>query len=349
MIDLRSDTVTQPTPAMRQAMADAAVGDDVLDGDPTLRELERTVAGLTGREDALWMPTGCMSNLVGLMLHLRRGDRFLAPAHAHVVDSELGTAAWLAQGMPVELPWAPTPGTAGVPSVADVVAAATAGGPYYTLRPALLCLENTHNAAGGSVTDPTTHHRLVAAAHSHGLAVHLDGARIWHAAAALGVEVRELVGDADTVSVCLSKGLGAPVGSVLAGSTDHITEARRIRKMLGGGIRQGGVLGAAGLVALHEGLPRIDDDRLLAQHLADGLATLGCRVVPPATNILLVAVPDLAAALAGLVGVGVLASTMNGHVRFVTHRDVTTTDVDAALAAIAASPEVLAALRPAAA
>lgn len=346
MIDLRSDTVTRPSPAMRRAMADAPVGDDVLDGDPTLRELEHVVAGLTGREDALWMPSGSMSNLVGLMLHLRRGDRFIAPAHAHVIDSELGTAAWIAQGMPVELPWAAAPGTQGIPSVEDVVAAATAGGPYYTLRPSLLCLENTHNAAGGSVTDAATHHRLVDAAHSHGLAVHLDGARIWHAAAALGVEVRELVGDADTVSVCLSKGLGAPVGSVLSGSAAHITEARRIRKMLGGGVRQGGVLGAAGLVALEEGLPRIDDDRLLAAQLADGLAALGCRVVPPATNILLVAVPDLAAGLAALEGVGVLASTMNGHVRFVTHRDVTPADVDAALAAITASPDTLAALRP---
>ncbi len=351
MIDLRSDTVTQPTPAMRRAMAEASVGDDVLDGDPTLRELERVVAGLTGREDALWMPSGSMSNLVGLMLHLRRGDRFIAPAHAHVVDSELGTAAWIAQGMPVELPWtrhAAHPAAVGVPSVEDVVAAATAGGPYYTLRPSLLCLENTHNAAGGSVTDAATHHALVDAAHSHGLAVHLDGARIWHAAAALGVEVRELVGDADTVSVCLSKGLGAPVGSVLAGSAAHIAEARRIRKMLGGGVRQGGVLGAAGLVALEEGLPRIDEDRLLAAHLADGLAALGCQVVPPATNILLVAVPDLAAGLAALEGVGVLASTMNGHVRFVTHRDVTTADVDTVLSAVGASSGALAALRPAA-
>jgi threonine aldolase len=341
VIDLRSDTVTRPTPSMRRAMAEAAVGDDVLDGDPTLRELERTVARITGLEDALWMPTGSMSNLVGLMLHLRRGDRFLAPAHAHVVDFELGTAAWIAQGMPVELPWAAGPG---VPSVEDVRAAAGATGPYYALRPALLSLENTHNAAGGTITAPATHHALVDAAHSAGLAVHLDGARIWHAAAALGLSVAECVGAADTVSVCLSKGLGAPVGSVLAGSAAQIVEARRIRKMLGGGVRQGGVLGAAGLVALDEHLPTIDADRVLAQRLADGLSALGCAVVPPATNILLVAVADLPAALAALEGVGVLASAMNGHVRLVTHRDVGPADVDTVLSAITGSAATLAAL-----
>lgn len=344
MIDLRSDTVTRPTAAMRRAMAEAAVGDDVLDADPTLRELERTVARMTGREDALWMPSGSMSNLVALMLHLHRGDRFLAPAHAHVIDFELGTAAWLAGGMPLELPWAAGPG---VPSVEDVRAAAGATGPYYALRPSLLCLENTHNAAGGTVTDPATHHALVDAAHDAGLAVHLDGARIWHAAAALGVSIEELVGEADTVSVCLSKGLGAPVGSVLAGSASHMTQARRVRKMLGGGVRQGGILGAAGLVALDAHLPEIDTDRLLARQLADGLAGLGCAVEPPATNILLVAVPDVAGALAALERVGVRASAMNGRVRFVTHRDVSAEQVTTAVAAIGADAGVLAALRPA--
>lgn len=345
MIDLRSDTVTLPTASMRRAMAEAAVGDDVLDADPTLRELERTIARLTGREDALWMPSGSMSNLVALMLHLTRGDRFLAPAHAHVIDFELGTAAWLAQGMPVELPWAAGPG---VPSVEDVRAAAGATGPYYALRPSLLCLENTHNAAGGTVTGPATHHELVDAAHAAGLAVHLDGARIWHAAAALGVSIEELVGAADTVSVCLSKGLGAPVGSVLAGSAAHMTAARRIRKMLGGGVRQGGILGAAGLVALEEHLPGIDADRVLAQRLAEGLAGLGCEVVPPATNILLVTVPDVPAALAALEGVGVRASAMNGRVRFVTHRDVSEAEIDAVVAGIGADSDALEALRSAA-
>jgi threonine aldolase len=231
-----------------------------------------------------------------------------------------------------------------VPSVEDVRAAAGATGPYYALRPALLSLENTHNAAGGTITAPATHHALVDAAHSAGLAVHLDGARIWHAAAALGLSVAECVGAADTVSVCLSKGLGAPVGSVLAGSAAQIVEARRIRKMLGGGVRQGGVLGAAGLVALDEHLPTIDADRVLAQRLADGLSALGCAVVPPATNILLVAVADLPAALAALEGVGVLASAMNGHVRLVTHRDVGPADVDTVLSAITGSAATLAAL-----
>ena len=183
-IDLRSDTVTRPTKQMRAAMADAEVGDDVLDGDPTLRELEARVAGLLGTAEALWAPSGSMANLIALTSHLSRGDAFLAPAGAHVLDNELGTAAWLAGGMPRALPHDAGPGKISPDAVRR--AAGTAG-PYYALRTTLLCLENTHNAAGGTVTAPEEHASLAAAARRAKLRVHLDGARLWHAAVALGV------------------------------------------------------------------------------------------------------------------------------------------------------------------
>jgi threonine aldolase len=331
-IDLRSDTVTKPSAGMREAMARAEVGDDVLDGDPTMRALEERVAGLTGHEAALWMPTGSMSNLVALMIHLVRGDSFIASAHTHVLDSELGTAASLAQGMPVTLPWSDL---AGLPDAEDVSRAASAVGPYYSLRPALLCLENTHNAAGGSVVPVERQREVVLAARSAGLAVHLDGARVWHAAAALGCSVSELTSQADTVSVCLSKGLGVPVGSVLAGTAETMVRARRLRKMLGGGVRQGGVLAAAGLHALDHHLAEIDNDRLLALRLAAGLTDAGFSIVPPTSNIVLVRSKDALETTRLLRESGVLASTMAGNVRFVTHRDVREEDVDEVLGRLA--------------
>ncbi len=332
-IDLRSDTLTTPTPAMRAAMAGAEVGDDVLDGDPTMAALQERVAGLLGVDAALWVPSGCMGNLVALMLHLSPGDTFLAPEHAHVLDAELGAPAWLAGGMPRPLPHDAGPGR---PSPQAVTAAAGLPGPYYTLRTALLCLENTHNAAGGAVTTTGQHAALVAAARASGLAVHLDGARIWNAAVALGVPPRVLVAGVDTVQVCLSKGLGAPVGSLVGGSAAFVAEARRVRKMLGGGVRQGGVLAAAGLVALGN-VERLAEDHAKAAALADGLREQGWDVDEPQTNIVLAAVPDLAATLAALQAAGVRASPMAGRMRFVTHADVTHADVTEALDRIARS------------
>jgi threonine aldolase len=326
-IDLRSDTVTRPTPEMRAAMATAEVGDDVLERDPTLTRLEDRVAGLLGLEAALWVPSGCMGNLIALMLHLRRGDRFLAPAQAHVLGSELGTGAWLAGGMPEALPWEGGPGR---PTPAQVTKAAGSPGPYYTLRTRLLCLENTHNFAGGTVTPQAEHRALVAAAKAAQLAVHLDGARLWHAAAALEVPLSALTEGVDTVQVCLSKGLGAPMGSLLCGTQPAVTEARRLRKMLGGGVRQGGVVAAAGLVAL-DYLPRLTEDHAKTRRLADGLRGFGISAPIPETNILLVPVPDAAAALAALEGVGVRALPVGSAVRFIPHRDVAEADIEAAL------------------
>src|SRR5690348_4481937 len=265
-LDFRSDTVTKPSPEMRRAMAEAEVGDDVLEGDPTLRRLEERVADLLGMEAALWTPSGCMANLIALMLHLNRGDRFLAPEKSHVLGSELGTGAWLAGGMPEALPWDGGPGR---PKPSTIAAAAGRPGPYYNLRTALLCLENTHNFAGGAVIPKAEHDALVAASKASNLKVHLDGARVWHAAAALGVPLRDLTAGVDSVQVCLSKGLGAPMGSLICGSKPFIEDAKRARKMLGGGVRQGGVVGAAGLVAL-DYLPRIHEDHAKARRLAAG-------------------------------------------------------------------------------
>jgi threonine aldolase len=325
-IDLRSDTVTKPDVHMREAMAAAEVGDDVLDHDPTMRRLEERVAELLGVEASLWVPSGSMGNLIALMVHLHRGDRFLAARGAHVLGNELGTPAWLAGGMPEPLEWENGPGQIN----SDTVRAAGGIGPYYTLHTTLLCLENTHNAAGGTVTPPEEHAKLVAAARDSGLRVHLDGARLWNASVALGVLPAALTVGVDTVQVCLSKGLGAPVGSMVAGTSAFVAEARRVRKMLGGGVRQGGVLAAAGLVALD----RIDElatDHANAVTLAEGLAELGWQVPRPQTNILLAEVPDVELALVGLARAGVLAVPMAGKVRFITHRDVDAAAIGEAL------------------
>ncbi len=268
-----------------------------------------------------------MGNLIALLLHLKRGDRFLAPAQAHVLGSELGTGAWLAGGMPEALPWEGGPGR---PAPAQVTRAAGSPGPYYTLRTTLLCLENTHNFAGGTVTPLAEHRALVAAAKAARLAVHLDGARIWHAAAALDLPPATLTEGVDTVQVCLSKGLGAPMGSLLCGSKAAMVEARRLRKMLGGGVRQGGMMGAAGLVAL-DYLPRIAEDHAKTRRLAEGLRGFGIPAPIPETNILLAPVPNATAALAALEGAGVRALPVGSAIRFIPHRDLTMADIEEAL------------------
>jgi len=328
--DFRSDTVTKPSPEMRAAMAAAEVGDDVLERDPTMERLQRRVADLLGKEAALWVPSGCMANLIALSLHLTRGDRFLAPVAAHVLGSELGTAAWFAQGMPEALAWEGGPGR---PSPGQVRRIAGAPGPYYVLRTTLLCLENTHNFAGGTVTPAAEHRALVEAAREKGMKVHLDGARLWHAAVATGKTLAELAWGADTVSVCLSKGLGAPMGSLLCGEAAAIEAARRLRKMLGGGVRQGGVVAAAGLVAL-EHLPRLEEDHAKLRRFAEGLRSLGFQAPEPETNILLVPVPRPGEAIRSLESVGVRALPVGTALRFITHRDLDEQDIDGALEAL---------------
>ncbi|MFE3785812.1 threonine aldolase family protein [Amycolatopsis sp. NPDC059090] len=333
-IDLRSDTVTAPDRRMRDAMAHAVVGDNVLDADPTMAELERTVASLLDLPAALWMPSGTMANLVAMMLHLRRGDAFLAPRDVHIMVDELGTAASLAGGMPMPLAHDAGPGRPLPASVRAVCPPRRAD--YNELDITLLCLENTHNAAGGAITPPAEQKDLTNVARECGLRVHLDGARLWNAAVALGLPPAALTGGVDSVQVCLSKGLGAPVGSVLAGSEDFVRRARRIRQMLGGGVRQGGVLAAAGLVALDR-IDQLADDHEKARQLAAGLGELGWPVNEPETNIVLAEVPDVPSAIARLSACGVLASEIAGRLRFVTHRDVSWSAVDDVLARIKTS------------
>ncbi|MDI5982573.1 threonine aldolase family protein [Amycolatopsis magusensis] len=327
-IDLRSDTVTRPDETMRAAMASAEVGDAVIDVDPTMRQLEERTAELLGLPAALWVPSGTMANVIALTLYLGRGDRFLAPRDAHVLVRELGTSAWLAGGMPEPLEPDAGPGRPTAASLARAI------GPrdnsYLLLRTTLLCLENTHNAAGGSVIPPHEHAQLAATAKEAGLKVHLDGARLWNAAVALDLPVAALAVGADTVSVCYSKGLGAPVGSALVGGREFIEQARRMRQMLGGGVRQGGVLAAACLRAL-ENMDDLAQDHENARRLAEGLAEIGWAVGAPQTNIVLAGVPDVPLTISRLENAGVLASPMAGKVRFVTHRDVSAPDIDEAL------------------
>ncbi|KAA9161081.1 aminotransferase class I/II-fold pyridoxal phosphate-dependent enzyme [Amycolatopsis acidicola] len=332
-LDFRSDTVTRPDETMRRAMASAEVADNVIDVDPTIRALEERAAAVLGMPAALWTPSGTMANLIALSVHLQRGDRFLAPKGAHVLNNELGTAAWLAGGMPEPLehdagPGRPTPETLSA-------AIGARGGPYYALRTTLLCLENTHNAAGGAVTPPHEHAQLLSTARQAGLRVHLDGARIWHAATALGLPPAALTVGVDTVSACFSKGLGAPVGSVVAGSVNFVERARRMRQMLGGGVRQGGILAAAGLVALDR-IADLEQDHEKSRRLAAGLVELGWEVNAPETNILLARVADISVTLESLRALGVLALPMAGKVRFITHRDLSLDDIDEALRRIKA-------------
>lgn len=329
-IDLRSDTVTQPDERMRLAMSRAEVGDDVLDRDPTMRALEERAADLLGVEAMLWVPSATMGNIIALTSHLRRGDRFLAPKLAHVLENELGSAAWLAGGMPEPVDWGAWPGRMPV----EAVRQAGRSGPYHALKTTLLCLENTHNGAGGTVTPPDEHAKLVATARDAGLKVHLDGARLWHASVALSVPPAALTVGVDTVQVCLSKGLGAPMGGLVGGSAAFVEEARRIRKMLGGGVRQGGVVAATGLVALDR-IPELAEDHANARRLATGLAELGWEVNEPESNIVLAATPDAEATLTALKRVNVLAVPMGGKVRFIPHRDVSAKDIDEVLSRIA--------------
>ncbi|AIJ26956.1 threonine aldolase [Amycolatopsis methanolica 239] len=333
LIDFRSDTVTRPDEQMRRAMASAEVGDNVIDVDPTVRELEERAAAVLGMPAALWTPSGTMANLIALSVHLKRGDRFLAPNNAHVLNNELGSAAWLAGGMPEALPH---DGGLGRPKPETVAAAiGTRSGPYYALRTTLLCLENTHNAAGGAVIPPHEHAQLLSTARQAGLQVHLDGARVWHAAVALGLPPAALTVGVDSVSACFSKGLGAPAGSVVAGSREFVERARRMRQMLGGGMRQIGVLAAACLVALDR-VPDLAAEHEKARRLADGLRELGWQADTPETNIVLAPVADIAVTLESLQAQGVLALPMAGKVRFVLHRDVSPADVDEALRRIKA-------------
>ena len=338
-IDLRSDTVTRPSAAMRRAIADAEVGDDVLDRDPTTRRLEERVAELLGKDDALFFPSGTQANQTAVGLLARPGSELLLEADAHLVHYELGGVAanWGVQIRPIVTP-------DGLLTPELVRAALRPGSPHVPPAGAV-SVENTHNAAGGKLMLPATMNGIVAVARAAGLPVHLDGARLWNAAAALGVTIASLAVGAATVMVSFSKGLGCPVGSCLAFATGTVERARawEIRKRLGGGMRQSGVLAAAALYALDHHLDRLADDHANARLLADRLA--GCGAVRPSvpeTNIVMI---DLAragdtaeAVIPKLARAGVLVVPFGARrLRAVTHLDVTRADVERAADLIAAT------------
>ena len=336
LIDLRSDTVTRPTPAMRQAMAEAEVGDDVFGEDPTVNELERLTADLLGKEAALFVPSGTMANQLAVRLHAQAGDELLLDPGSHVYGSEAGAAAAL-NGVSCRA----VPARRGIFTAADLESALRPIDVHHA--PArLVWVENTHNVGGGSVWPLATLAELSAVARRHGLALHMDGARIWNAAAAAGVGEREFAGHCDSVSVCYSKGLGAPIGSALAGPADFIARGRRFRKQFGGGMRQAGVIAAAALYALRHDRQRLVEDHANATRLAEGLARVpGARLEGERveTNIVRFRIPgaDAKAVAARLRERGVaIMVTGSDTFRAVTHLMVSEGDVDAAVRALSA-------------
>ena len=335
MIDLRSDTVTRPTPAMREAMATAQVGDDVYGEDPTLNRLEKDAAAIFGKEAAIFVPTGTMGNQIAIRLHTQQGQEVICESRSHILDWEMATMAsfsgCLARPVAADrgiLTW-------------DHIRPAIGAKIYYRAQTGLISLENTHNMAGGTVTPLAALKEIWEHAHKAGLPVHLDGARVFNAATALGVTVAELTQGFDTVMFCLSKGLGAPVGSMLVGSAKAIEQARVHRKALGGGMRQAGVLAAAGLIALHEMPQRLSVDHANACLLAHAVADAGADVDLDAvqTNIVIFKLrdgADASAFCAALKQRQILASAVGPHaVRLVTHYDVDTNACEQAAETIA--------------
>ncbi len=337
-IDLRSDTVTLPSPAMRAAMANADLGDDVYGEDPTINRLERRAAELLGKEAALFVASGTMSNLVALLTHCGRGDEAIVGSQAHILHYEVAGAAGLG-GIQLRAAQNDARGRLDPTEVRALIRGKNVHNPSTVL----VCLENTHNRCGGAALSAAEIGAVASVAHEHGCAVHIDGARIFNAAVALGVPAAALVRGADSIGFCLSKGLSAPVGSLLCGSGGFIERARKTRKMVGGGMRQAGVLAAAGLVALDEMNDRLSEDHANARRLAEGLAQLpGIRLDPRAieTNIVIFQLDGLSADefLGAIRRTGVLAGSPGpGSVRMVTHYGIGATAIDTALERIAAA------------
>ena len=338
MIDLRSDTVTRPTPEMRRAMMEAEVGDDVYGEDPTVNRLEQRAAEITGKEAALFVPTGTMGNTIAVKLHTEHGQEVICDSRSHLLDYELAMTAWFS-GCLVR-PIATENGILTWDAIKPYVRPLGA----HWAPTGLIEIENTHNMAGGTVYPLRTIREIADGAHNLGLKVHMDGARVFNAASALGIPVRDIVGPVDTVMFCLSKALGAPIGSMLAGPADLIRKGRLYRKRLGGGMRQVGVLAAAGLIALEETPKRLFDDHCNAKFLAEGLSRLRGIAIDPAkvaTNIVVfdVSGTGLASAeiSARLKDAGVLINGINPRqMRAVTHYDVTREDCSQALQQLSA-------------
>ncbi len=337
MIDLRSDTITRPTEAMLESMREASYGDDSRDGDETVMKLEALAAERTGKEAGAFMPSGTMTNLVAVLAHTQRGGEVLLEQSAHILVSEIGGIAGLAgmfhRGVPGKR------GAMDVEALHEKIRPMTRN----NLGTALVCMETTHNQAGGAVL-PLAHMQAVhMLAHEHGVPVHTDGARLFNAAIALGVDAKKIAQLTDSIGFCVSKGLSAPVGSVLCGSKAFIERARTFRRMVGGNMRQAGPLAAAGIIALNTMVDRLKEDHATAKHLAEGLYRIDASLTDPRdveTNLVRV---DLAASKrsaaewsADLERKGVRVSPASATtLRFVTHRHISTADVDAAIAAVA--------------
>ena len=338
VIDLRSDTITHPTPEMRKAMFEAEVGDDVYHEDPTVNRLEAMAAEMMGKEAALFTTSGTQSNLIGVLTHTNHGDEIILGDEAHIIWYEVGGAAALGG---VIMRTVPTDSRGRLNP--DDIERAIRGKDIHYPQTTLLCLENTHNRCGGTVLTPDYTDEVCKLAHARGLKVHLDGARIFNAAVALAVPASALVRNSDSVALCLSKGLSAPVGSLLCGRKDFIERARKFRKMLGGGMRQAGVIAAAGIVALETMIDRLAEDHANARRLAEGLAGIkGIRLAQDdiPTNIVMFHIsPPLSPVefIEALDRAGVKIGLRDGRpFRAVTHCMVSSSDIDEALTRIEA-------------
>ena len=335
-IDLRSDTVTLPTPAMREAMARAEVGDDVMGEDPTVNRLEEMASARMQKDAALFVASGTMANLVALLTHCNRGDEVIVGDKAHTFINEVGGMAALGGIHPRTLPNQPD-GTLALDDIKNAIR----GDNVHWPRTKLVALENTHNACNGSPLAPAYHKAVYDLAHARNIRVHTDGARIFNAAVALGVPVHELTQSTDTISFCLSKGLSAPVGSLVCGTRDFIAEARRQRKLVGGGMRQAGIIAAAGIVALETMVDRLAEDHANAKRLAEGLADIPGIELDPGrvqTNIVFFDLSNRVTArqLADRVARDGVLIGVNAErrIRVVTHYGIERDDIDTALGAI---------------
>jgi len=320
---------------MRKAMADAEVGDDLFDDDPTVHALQDAVAELTAREAALYLPTGTLCNEIAMHLYARPGRLVVCEEHAHTGEHEAASAALLS-GLSFRGIAAPDRGLIGAEQVA---AALAPDDPYDGGGVSLVTIENTHQVGGGTPMPLADVRAIKAVCDAHGVPLYLDGARIFNACTATGTTIAEYAGSVDALMFCLSKGLGAPIGSMLVGDADFIAEARRLKILMGAGWRQAGILAAAGLVALEEGPPLLAEDHANARRLAEGIAEiLPGSVEPPATNIVFVDVSGTGRSLTwwaeSLAAHGLLVTTVAGKLRMLTHRDVTAADIDTAVSVV---------------
>ncbi len=335
MIDLRSDTVTKPTPAMRKAMAEAEVGDDVYGEDPTVNLLQQRAAEIFGKEAALFVPTGSMGNQIAVKLHTKPGDEIVIEERGHIFNWEMGMPA-IASGVTIRPVRAANDN--GMLTWGEIETALHINQPYYACPTALICLENTHNFGGGSVMSAAATDEICEKAHNLNLRVHLDGARIFNSAIAQNETVANLTRSVDSVQFCLSKGLGAPVGSLVLGSEDFIAEARVWRKRFGGGMRQAGILAAAGLIALTESPKRLHIDHENARRLAEGASNLRGVSIDAGlvqTNIVIFDVSETGKTSAeictALKEKDIHASPFGSAIRMVTHCDVSQADIETTL------------------